>query len=101
MSLFTNVLYDLTIADLSKRWEFIKKATRISLNEFLRGVSFVLNSTYFTFGGKFYRQTFGSPMGSPLSLVIVDIVLQDLEEKAIEKIPIHIPFLDTWMILSQ
>jgi len=39
-----------------------------------------------------HKQTFGSPMGSPLSLIIADIVLQDLEEKVLNVISLDLPF---------
>jgi len=51
--------------------------------EFLNAVKLVLHSTYFTFNNIIYKQTFGTPMGSPLSPIITDIVLQDLEERAL------------------
>ncbi|KMQ84009.1 hypothetical protein RF55_18601 [Lasius niger] len=37
-------------------------------------------------------RTFGTPMGSPLSPVIADITLQDLETRAVEILPIKLPF---------
>jgi len=39
-----------------------------------------------------YKQKFGISMGSPLLLVIADIVLQDLEIKALENYVNEIPF---------
>lgn len=57
----------------------------IPLNEFLNAVIFVLSSTYFTFDNVIYKQTFGLPMGSSLSPLIADIVLQDIENKALYK----------------
>ncbi|XP_029673125.1 uncharacterized protein LOC115241501 [Formica exsecta] len=57
--------------------------TLISALEFILAIKFVLNSTFFTFNGTIYKQTYGTPMGSPLSSIIADIVLQDLEEKAL------------------
>jgi len=41
-----------------------------------------MTSMYFIFNKVIYKQTFGMPMGS-LSPIIADIVLQDLEEKAL------------------
>lgn len=35
-------------------------------------VKFIMNSTYFTFNSKYYKQSFGTPMGSPLSPIIAD-----------------------------
>jgi len=52
----------------------------------------VLNSNFFKFNGKIYRQTFGTLIGSPLFPVLADIVLQDIEKRAISRIPISIPF---------
>ena len=35
-----------------------------------------------------YKQTFDIPMGSPLSPIVSDIVMQDLEIKALQRLPI-------------
>jgi len=53
--------------------------TNLPLGEFILSTRFVLQSTYFHFNNKFYKQTFGTPMESPLSLVVADLVLQKLE----------------------
>jgi len=39
----------------------------------------VLNSTYFSFNKTFYRQIVSTLMGSPLSSILANIVLQDIE----------------------
>ncbi|KAL6419173.1 hypothetical protein ACFW04_014050 [Cataglyphis niger] len=65
ISLFTNVPNDLAIRGIGKRWHFIEKNTSIPYKEFSAGVRLVLNSTFFKFNGRIYRQTFGSPMGFP------------------------------------
>jgi len=46
----------------------------------LGAIEFVLSSTYFKFRNKIYKQIFGTPMGSPLSPIIADLVMRDLEE---------------------
>ena len=38
------------------------------------------------FNDKFYRQTFGLPMGSPLSSILEDLVMQDLESVSLNKL---------------
>ncbi|XP_025261928.1 uncharacterized protein LOC112637139 [Camponotus floridanus] len=83
ISLFTNIPTDLALSSVSSRWSFIRDVCGLPESEFLSAVRFVLNSTFFTFNNIIYKQTFGTPMGSPLSPIIADIVLQDLEEKAL------------------
>lgn len=52
----------------------------------------MLSSTYFSFNNTIYKQTHGTPMGSPLSPVIADITLQDLELKAVNILKFNILF---------
>ncbi|KMQ88038.1 reverse transcriptase [Lasius niger] len=92
VSLFTNVPTDLALESVTKRWSSIEEKCTIPRDEFLSAVRFVLDSTYFTFDNVCYQQTFGTPMGSPLSPVIADITLQDLETRAFEILPVNLPF---------
>jgi len=92
VSLFTNVPIDLIIGGVAKRWHMLKNKIGIPYHEFLIGLRLVLDSTFFKFNGTIYKQIFGTPMGSPLSPICADLVLQDLEEQAIARLPFHIPF---------
>lgn len=92
VSLFTNIPLDLAISGIVKRWDDISGATTIPRDEFITALFLVLNFTFFSFDNNIYKQTFGSPMGSPLSPIIADIVLHDLESRALERIPVPIPF---------
>ena len=83
VSLFTNVPVDLVISGLERRWELIQRKTSLPKSEFIEGIKLVLESTFFTFNGNYYRQTFGVPMGSPLSPIVADLVLQDLESNCL------------------
>lgn len=91
VSLFTNVPVDLALKSLNKRLNFKKINTKLHREEFLAAVKLVLSSTYFKFNNKYYRQTFGTPMGSPLSPILADIVLQNIEENALKYLDFHIP----------
>jgi len=79
ISLFTNIPIDLALESLSNRWKFLSSKTKIPKAEFIEMTKFILNSTYFTFNRKIYKQSFGTPMGSPLSPIIADMVMQDLK----------------------
>lgn len=46
----------------------------------------VLEASFFQYGGKSYDQTFGVPMGSPLSPVVANIIMEKVEQTAIEKL---------------
>ncbi|KAL6418271.1 hypothetical protein ACFW04_012235 [Cataglyphis niger] len=83
ISLFTNIPVELAIESVSKRWDFISINCPIPYTEFILAICFVLGSMYFIFNDTIYQQTFGTSMGSSLSSIIAEIVLQDLEEKAL------------------
>jgi len=87
-SLFTNVPVDLVLEILDQNWVFIQKHTLIPKTEFLLAIKFVLDSTYFLFNNNFYRQSFGAPMGSPLSPIVADLVLQKLESVILDSLPV-------------
>jgi len=91
-SLFTNIPSELVIEAIKNRWTYIEKVTKITKKEFIIAVKFILDSTFFTFDEVTYKQIFGSPMGSPLSPVLADLVMQDLENKAIDKLDFSFPF---------
>jgi len=52
----------------------------------------IVDSTYFTFNKIYYKQIFRTPMGSPLSIILADIILQDVEEVALNRLPVDLPF---------
>jgi len=92
VSLFTNVPVNMAIDSVSNRWCNISKSTKIPKNEFIAALQLILESTYFVFNNIVYKQKFGTPMGSPLSPIIAEIVLQDLEVKALGLLKLNIPF---------
>lgn len=102
VSLFTNVPIELACASVSRRWQYIKIHTKINEHEFINAIKFVMSSTYFTFNNIIYKQIFGSPMGSPLSPIIADITMQDIEIKALNRIkyplPIYFRYVDDILI---
>ncbi|RLU15076.1 hypothetical protein DMN91_012963 [Ooceraea biroi] len=103
VSLFTNIPKELVIKAIEKRWDLISVDTKFNLDQFIYGIDVILNSTSFTFNGRFYSQIYGCPMGSPLSPIVADMVLDDLETICMErldfKIKLFYRYVDVFMIL--
>ena len=57
-----------------------------------------LTSTYFQYNGRHYKQLHGTAMGSPVSVVVAEIVMQHVEESALatcrQTIPLWLRFVD-------
>ena len=52
-----------------------------------------LTSTYFQYNGRHYKQLHGTAMGSPDSVVVAEIVMQNIEEQA-PAIPLWLRYVD-------
>jgi len=89
MSLFTNVPIELAINSINKRWEYIEGHTKILKTDFIAAIEFVISSIYFNFNKKIYKQTFGTPMRSPLSPIISDLVMRDLKDHVLNSLIIQ------------
>lgn len=89
VSLFTNV--PLILDRVRKRWDLIKN-NNFPLEPSITALQFVLSSTFFTFNSITYQQTFGTPMDSPLSPIIADLVMQDLETYCLNELSFVLPF---------
>ena len=57
-----------------------------------------LTSTYFQYNGKHYKQLHGTAMGSPVSVVVAEIVMQNIEEQALltytKTLPLWLCYVD-------
>jgi len=47
-------------------------------------IQLALHSTNFTFCGKLYKQVFGTATGSPVSSVVANLVMENIETRALE-----------------
>jgi len=88
ISLFTDVPIDIV---MDEKWFFIEKHSILPKIEFFNAINLVLHSTFFTFNNK---QIYGAPMGSPLSPIVADLVLQKLESDILDKFPIKFFTID-------
>ena len=97
-SLFTNLPLKLVISLVKKNWEKIKAYTNLSWRQFLEGLKGILEYSVFLFENKIYHQTFGSPMGAPLSPVLAEIIMEHFQEKYLQTLNFQVPFFfDTSM----
>ena len=80
--LSTNIPLDLVLTSIKKRWHYTSKSTKLSLEQFNLGIKF---------NHQFYRQTSGTPMGSPISPSLADFVMQNLETDIFKRIDFDIP----------
>jgi len=63
-----NSLSDLAVKSIERRWSFIRNNTKIPKTKFIKAIKIILNSTFFVFDKKIFKQIFGMPMESSLSL---------------------------------
>jgi len=89
MSLFINIPKDLVIQSRD-RWNDIKNITKMSQAQFLDAIDLVLNSASFKFDERYYEQIYGSPMGLPLSPILANIIMDDLEIQSIKKLDFRV-----------
>ena len=82
-----------------------KNRTFMNIRQITSLLEFCLRSTYFTFQNKYYEQIEGTAMGSPISPIVANLYMEDLETKAIQTAP-HSPAFwkrfvdDTFVIIK-
>lgn len=78
ISLFSNVYLEITLKSIEKNWERIRLYCDINKNTFLEIITYLFNNTFFTFDNKYYKQTFGTPMGANISPILATYVMDEL-----------------------
>lgn len=85
VSLFTNTPILLVKKMIQQRWDEIIEHTDIPRLEFLKLIDLCMLNAYFAFDEKTYGQIFGTPMGSGLSPIAVemamDFVLSEVKKR--------------------
>ena len=84
---FYNIPLDLALDCIDEKLNLHKNLKKISKNEILIAVRIVSNDTVFSFNNKFYKQTSGCPMGSPLSPLVSKLIMEGVEKRALLKLP--------------
>ena len=91
VSLFTSIPTELAIEIAKGRLNndsTLNSRTGLSPDDICDMLAFCLNSTQFQFRGKYYKQSQGTAMGSPVSVVVANMVMEHIEQKAIS--PLHV-----------
>ena len=93
VSLFMNVPVQLALSVASRRLSSdntLSSRTNLSVSEFLSLLEFCLNATYLCFRGCFFKQIYGTVMGSLVSVTIANLVMEDVESCALTSYDIHL-----------
>ena len=80
--------------------------TKMTVNQISCLLEFCLKTTYFIFQGKFFEQVKGAAIGSPISPIVANLFMEDLEVKALSTAPTPPTFWkrfvdDTFIIIQR
>jgi hypothetical protein len=85
VNLFTTTPFDEALSVVRSRLEEdqeLKQRTAHSVDTIMELVTVCINNTYFQYGDPYYKQVRGVAIGSPLSPVICNLFLEELESRA-------------------
>ena len=86
ISFFTKVPVDLALQIVHTRLtddDTLDTRTGLSVVSIMSFLSLCLTATYLSYQGVFYKQVFGTAMGSPVSVVVANLVMEDIESQAL------------------
>ncbi|KAK3735298.1 hypothetical protein QZH41_000232 [Actinostola sp. cb2023] len=86
VSLFTSIPTSIAVSAALTRLEqdlCLHERTSLTPADVTSLLSFCLSSTEFSFKGKYYQQIHGTAMGSPISVVVANLVMEKIESKAL------------------
>ena len=89
-SLFTSIPVDLALTITKERLQRDQNLAERSyhfVDNILKLSDFVLNHNYFKYNGDHCKRIFGCAMGSPISPVLADLVMEEIENTAISTFP--------------
>ena len=75
------------IEKLLKEDPDLQKRTTMTTKHIMDLLEFCLRSTYFSFRGKFYEQVEGAAMGSPISPIVANLLMENIEMRALQSSP--------------
>ena len=107
-ALFTSVPVQPAIQIVQNRLQqdnTLPQRTAMSIPQIISLLEFCLTQTYFLFQGKYYKQTQGAAMGSPISPLIANIFMEEFEVKALQSSPnppsMWLRFVDDTFVINR
>ena len=96
VSLFTNVPIDLALSVVEKRLDDVDVSDRTPLPKVALVSLFrlCLSSTTFYYNETVYQQIFGTAMGSLVSVVVANIVMEHIEDLVLSMSPVPYHILE-------
>ena len=95
VSLFTKIPVDLAVKVAEERLRedaSLGQRTSLPVEDIIHLLSFCLKTTEFAHNSTYYQQVFGTAMGSPVSAVTANIVMEDVEQRALATSPVKPSF---------
>ena len=94
-SLFTSIPVEVACEAAEKRLGIemgkedsnFRASTGMEVDEIMRLLRLCLNCTYFQLDGEFYKQKRGTAMGSPVSVVVANLFMEEFEQEALKSFP--------------
>ena len=94
VSLFTKIPVDLAVKVAEERLRedaSLGQRTSLPVEDIIHLLSFCLKTPQFAYKGIYYQQAFGAAMGSSVSAVIANMVMEDVERRGLATSPVK-PF---------
>ena len=89
-ALFTSVPVDQALTIIREKLKedtTLKQRCQLDVEQVIELLGLCLNTTYFVYNNKFYQQTHGAAMGSPVSPIVCDLYMENFEKIALSSAP--------------
>ena len=91
VNLFTNVPIQVAMDVIRYRLvknKTLSKHTDLSADDIISLLKFIMSVTYFQFEGQLYQHVDNAPMGSLVSVVVAEMLIEDLEQPTMSGAPL-------------
>lgn len=93
VNLFGNLCEEVVVDVLNQRWGSISRNCDIPKDLFFEIIRFILRNNYFSFDNQFYIQIFGCAMGSKISPILAQYVMDHALDMCVPKLRHKIAFI--------